>query len=771
MTDAYGKKLVFADWRTEANGVRYLRLLERHEPGKVGVRCVYDGDRLARVVRADDGRTLFALHYQTAATGGALCEKITDHGGRVVASFAYDARELLTAVYHGDAAEATPHCAFAYDENHNMTQKTRANGGVVRYAWSGGRANFLERADLADGTFIKVDRAESGGVEKVVVTNRDGSKTEFTRLPYEEKFTEAKYPSGRRVRRAYDADNQLVEENGACPSCDGGKSVVARHVYDGQRRLVETKYYDAHDQFLASEKFTYHEDTGAYASVTAKDGAVTRYEHDAAGRQTKVVHPDGSARQTAYAPEGLVASETDELGRVTRYEHAADSVTRVDPDGAKTVTTLDAMGRTLRVTAPDGTVTTSAYDAMGHLAARTTAKGAFSKTERFAHDPHGNLLSYADAMGNVTRHEYNGQHQLVKTVYPDGSCVENTLDARDRVVKIKNRDGSVTAREYDFDGKVTAVVRADGRRSENGYNADGRLIWTKDFNGNVTSFEHDDWGNVVKAIDALGNVTTATFDAMGRRTSATDAMGATTKFAYDQRSRLISIIDPLGNETKMEHDAAGNLTKQVAPNGVVTLHEYDAMNREIKTIVNAADAANAIVSTREYDVAGRAVKTVQNAGEGRANLTNTMEYDAAGQLAKTTAPDGRVSEYGYDANGDRVSESVTTGGVTLTTRTVYDAMRRVVRVTGPDGLVTAYEHDALGRVVRTVADAEGEKIATLNAFDAAGRLVKTVADAGGANESATSYAHDANGNLIEQTDATGRKVKFAYDALNRRVAS
>ena len=46
----------------------------------------------------------------------------------------------------------------------------------------------------------------------------------------------------------------------------------------------------------------------------------------------------------------------------------------------------------------------------------------------------------------------------------------------------------------------------------------------------------------------------------------------------------------------------------------------------------------------------------------------------------------------------------------------------------------------------------------------------TSADAGGANESATTYAHDANGNLIEQTDATGRKVKYAYDALNRRIS-
>ncbi len=61
-------------------------------------------------------------------------------------------------------------------------------------------------------------------------------------------------------------------------------------------------------------------------------------------------------------------------------------------------------------------------------------------------------------------------------------------------------------------------------------------------------------------------------------------------------------------------------------------------------------------------------------------------------MTKTTAPDGRVSEYDYDANGNRVLESVTAGGVTLTTRTVYDAMGRAVRVTGPDGLVTKYEY-------------------------------------------------------------------------------
>ncbi len=46
-----------------------------------------------------------------------------------------------------------------------------------------------------------------------------------------------------------------------------------------------------------------------------------------------------------------------------------------------------------------------------------------------------------------------------------------------------------------------------------------------------------------------------------------------------------------------------------------------------------------------------------------------------------------------------------------------------------------------------------------------------VQDAGGANEGATAYAHDANGNLVKQTDAMGRKVKFAYDALNRRASA
>ncbi len=71
----------------------------------------------------------------------------------------------------------------------------------------------------------------------------------------------------------------------------------------------------------------------------------------------------------------------------------------------------------------------------------------------------------------------------------------------------------------------------------------------------------------------------------------------------------------------------------------------------------------------------------------------------------------------------------------------------------------------------TNAFGTGNAVKIVNVYDQIGRTVKVVQDAGGANEGATAYAHDANGNLVKQTDAMGRKVKFAYDALNRRASA
>src|SRR5262249_17849853 len=103
----------------------------------------------------------------------------------------------------------------------------------------------------------------------------------------------------------------------------------------------------------------------------------------------------------------------------------------------------------------------------------------------------------------------------------------------------------------------------------------------------------------------------------------------------------------------------------------------------------------------------------------------TVTIGAAGSGADViTAPgQDRVTQYGYDAAGRRVTETDAAGGITTT---IYDGESRVV------------EQDAFGgRVVRTIYDHDGLLRGTV---DARGTLTEYTYNAAGDRLKAVSYA-------------------------------
>ena len=781
MSDINGRVRIFSAWRKTADDVSYLRLEELRFPGRIPVTLAYnDVGKLAAIKNGVSGKALFTLKYE-----GNFCKSIVNATGVTVASFTYDGRELLTGVYFGAVNDATPHYAFTYNDQYRIARKVRPNGGVVSYGYDDN--GVLTKATLATGEVVSVSRTMGDGAEPTIQTigANGGSKetvtvtqtgerpgttrvNKFVRLPGKENFTRAEYADGRVVIKEFNAAGRLTRRSGGCASCDGRGALETRNTYDNQDRVVKTEYLHQ-GQVVGTEKFTYNA-AGQKETFTAKDGSVTRYGYDSEKRRVSTTYADGATVATAYSANGEVISATDELGRVTRYEYNAAGLrsAMITPDGARTEYGYDDYGRTVSVRYADGAVTTMKYDAIGYLCERTDALG---RTEKWINDAKGNHLSHTDALGNVTRYEYDGQWRLVKVIFPDNTSERYELNADGKVIATTRRDGSVVRAEYDMWGKLTASIRPDGARMANQYNTDGRLVATKDYAGNATVFEYDAWGNVVRITDALGNSTSAKFDAMGRRISATDAMGATFTFAYDKRGRMVSSKDALGNETKIEYDTVGNPVRQIMVDGTVRTYGYDAMGRQIKTVANALDATNSMETVFEYDSRGRVVRIIEDAGAGRSNLVSTMEYDRAGQLVKSTDYDGQVTTYTYDANGKRLSESVSVNGDKLTNTVAYDNMGRVERRMTADGLVTAYGYDRLGRLVRTVADAEGEKIVSSRDYDVNGRLVRAVTEAGAISVATVRYEYDVNGNVIGQIDASGRKMTMAYDKLNRLISA
>ena len=83
----------------------------------------------------------------------------------------------------------------------------------------------------------------------------------------------------------------------------------------------------------------------------------------------------------------------------------------------------DAAGRLIALTDENGHTTRYEYDAVGNKIAQIDALG---HETRYTYDAVGNLLSVTDALGRTTRYAYNALNQRIKTLYPDGSVVEQT---------------------------------------------------------------------------------------------------------------------------------------------------------------------------------------------------------------------------------------------------------------------------------------------------------------------------------------------------------
>ena len=152
--------------------------------------------------------------------------------------------------------------------------------------------------------------------------------------------------------------------------------------------------------------------------------------------------------------------------------------------------------------------------------------------------------------------------------------------------------------------------------------------------------------------------------------------------------------------------------------------------------------------------------------------------DAQGRITKMTAPDGKISNYTIDANGDLFSYADPAAN---TTRYYYNLSHGVIEVIDPRGLrPLKNEYDASGRLVAHV-DAQGRRVEythtigtrqetvldrnggqTLYEYDAAGNIVKVTDPLG----KVRSFTFDARGNKLSETDPFGKTTNYTYDANN-----
>lgn len=485
---------------------------------------------------------------------------------------------------------------------------------------------------------------------------------------------------------------------------------------------------------------------------------------------------------------------------------AGSIVTRTDSDGAKAAYAYNATTGLYVATNGGGAFDTIAYNATTHVYTRTD--GSTQMVESYTSA--GVLTSLTDSDGNVVTVTHNAAGLVSSVMDPAGATrTYYDYDTNNRLTQIHTVDtaslNSTWVRyAYDTSGRLTTVTvdlsPADNAVTDNntyvttysyvGATADIASVTQKD--GTSLTFTYDASFRVASVTDQLGNKTTFAYDTTNRNTTVTDPNNAATVYHYDTLGQLASVTAPTTGTstatTSYTYNANGDVTQVTDGAGRTVTMAYDANGNQTQqqdaagnTVTRVYDALNHLVTETAY-----VVPDPDGAGAGTASvpMTTRYVYDPAGQhlLRFVLTPEGRVTEYRYDAVGNRTSTiqygsavyaltgMATTAAPTLAQMTAWTPTLDLTRTTRTD---VAY--DVWGQPTASTAwtkiDAtgagvvDGTQSVTHYTYSQFGRLLNTISPLAGS----TSYTYDGLGRVLTSVNAAGVTTTTTYDDVHNKT--
>lgn len=663
-----------------------------------GTRTVHEYDSLGKETlsyRTDGSKTIDKVGYTYGYYGQLSQEKHYD-GSSVVYTITNTTNVFGNAVTSAHSIEGT------------TTRWFNANGEVVR-EWGPDCATALHGTDAGAATRNFFD--EASHLIWTVAPGRSLSEGTTNTVDAAGRTAHSQNPDGSWVRFEYDAVGNQVRK--ISPAEDGG-TVVEASTYDLAGRLtVETE-----------------------AMGTPEESVTTR-EYDLLGRDV------GSA-----LGEAQQSRTYNSLGWVTQ---------EIDGDGIAITRTFDELGG---VTAESvgGRITTSVYEANGRLASQTDPAG---RTTAYEYDPFGRITSKSllGAGGKTTRTSYDSLSR--PTTVTVSSDVDSALSVT-TVEAYADALSRIGTRTIEYAGSSSIVTLDPLGRDVNRSIAAGslvasRVVELRDLEGNPLSWKTNGVSSSA-TYDGLGKLTsqgglgwgggaTYTSDSgTGRKTAETLSLAYApasyaASYTYDVNGRLSKVVSGTVNWS-YSFDSAGNLASgKKSTDATSTFFTYSpASNR----LLNSRTGSS--VTTYTFDSLGRRV----NQGPLGNSRETTFTFDDASRMVGFSRGVVR-SDYTYDAEGQRLHSSVTSGGMSTETTYTYDGLNLLS--------ISATSDNATYGVTYFYDEADRPFAARYSASNLVSPLLFHLVT-------------NDRGDVIELTDASGNAFgAYRYDAWGSPLAS
>ncbi|OON69094.1 hypothetical protein B0919_10310 [Hymenobacter sp. CRA2] len=563
-------------------------------------------------------------------------------------------------------------------------------------------------------------------------------------------------------------ENGLVEET---IDARGGVTLTAYNEYN--ELLSET---DA----LGNQTLFQYDERGNTIQLTKADGAALQFSYDAADRPVAATDAAGGEWQWRYDAAGNLLESTDPLGNVTRYtyEHgllrriadagpqpgerryddAGNLVEEYTPAGQRTRWLYDGWGRALKTTDARGNVQWQEYDLLGRPVkvyepdgnVRTLTYDAFDNVVHY-HDRHQDVRYVYQGMGRLIRRVeagtavellYDSEQRLRAVVNEHGLTYRFELDPVGDVLSETSFDGSTHRYLRDAGGHVVELLLPSGQRTRYAYDRAGRIEEVTHADGSRETFRYRPDGHLLEATNQWGTVQFER-DVLGRVLTETQGPHAVSS-SYDAPGRRVRLQSTLGADVRFDHDAGGHLAR-IEANRWQVRFERDAQGLELQRTFSR------VRSRWKHDALGRPTEQRIGTGPGSPERVRSYGWQPADRLAQIQDSRSGLTRFGHDARGHLTAATFADG---TQQRRYADAVGNLFagasaldRRYGPAGQLleaggTRYEYDATGNLQRKVT-AAGEE---------------------------WTYQWNGAGYLTEVLRPDGEQVRFAYDALGRRVS-
>ena len=535
---------------------------------------------------------------------------------------------------------------------------------------------------------------------------------------------------------------------------------------DGDGRTVKTVQYKDEGNSQALTTTYQYDGIGRLTAVTDAEGNVTSSSYDLGDRRTSVEHPASGTTSFTYAPAGnMLTKRTANMqgtGKAIRYSynyHQLDTVFYPDhPEnnvyyfyGTSQDVTGGWKGRVkLRV---DGTGATEyTYGNLGEV----------TSERRTVVVPNQHVATFN------TSWNYDSQGRLHSMTYPDEITVTYGYDAGGNLNRVSGSDGShncdyVQDIHYDKFGDRVRIYYGNGFKTAYFYNAKNRrmnrIVTTSSSRAHIAlrSFGFDNVGNITSVSTSSSNMLlpsirhTYGYDALNRLVSAqgqhgNNSAGYSLTMEYDDLYRVTSkhqLIQQDSVQFAGKLFAGYNLDYTYNQTAGKKFQMSTVSDTNYRTALVAPTANDSVRESHSYEYDNNGNIVYVNTSRVKPDMTTQPDtvqrtreerfrWDEENRLT-ALSQNGYVSNYWYDANGDRVIKehgenmavfvnSRQDGCVTQTGR--YSVYPNPYYSYGDDGRYTKHIYIGSERVLSQVGGVYGEP----RLLDVAGHDVRIKVD-------------------------------------------